>query len=69
MTVTSFRRALCPWFSIIKKTGWLKSFQGKAMQIKNNKYMINSTQIANTEIFAFIAVIEPQNFVHKQKRQ
>ena len=31
--------------------------------------MTNSTQIANTEIFAFITVIEPQNFVHKQKRQ
>ena len=27
------------------------------MQIYNNKYMIASTQITNTEIFAFIAVL------------
>ena len=31
--------------------------------------MITSTQITNTEIFVFIAVIEAVNFVYKQKGQ
>ena len=32
-------------------------FKGPVMQITNNKYMIASTQITNTEIFVFIAII------------
>ena len=51
-----------------------KDIKGTGNQI-NGKYMISSTQITRTEIFAFIAVsvfklaIEPQSFVYKQKRQ
>ena len=32
-----------------------------------NKYMIASPQIKSTEIFAFIAAIEPKSFVYKHK--
>ena len=34
-----------------------KVFKGTAMQIYNDKSMIALTQITNTEIFAFIAVL------------
>ena len=34
-----------------------KIFKGTAMQIYNDKSMIALTQITNTEIFAFIAVL------------
>ena len=33
------------------------NFKGALCKLHNNKYMIASTQITNTEIFAFIAVL------------
>ena len=35
----------------------LLSLKGRVMQLYNNKYMIASTQITSTEIFAFIVVL------------
>ena len=44
------------------------------VQLDNHKYIIVSTQITNTEIFAIIAVLgfkllSRKNFAHKQKGQ
>ena len=43
----------------------------QSCKLYNNEYMIASTQIKDTEIFAFIAVLvfKLMSFVHKQKRQ
>ena len=45
----------------------------QSCKLYNNEYMIAPTQITNTEIFAFIAVVVftflSRNVVYKQKRQ
>ena len=43
----------------------------QSCKLYNNEYMIASTQIKDTEIFAFIAVLvfKLMSFVHKKKRQ
>ena len=35
----------------------LRDLKGQSCKLNNNKYMITSTQITNTEIFAFITVL------------
>ena len=52
----------------------IQKLKSQSRKSYNNKYMIVSTQITNTEIFAFIAVLvftsfSLKNFVYTQKRQ
>ena len=49
-------------------------FKGTVMQIYNNKYMIASIQVINTEIFVFTVILvfkflSGEGFVYTQKRQ
>ena len=59
---------------ILNRFIFLKSFEGSALKVQscksyNSKYMVASTQITNTEIFAFIAVqVFTLLIVYKQKR-
>ena len=52
----------------------LPELKAQSCKLYNDKYMIASTQIKNTEIFAFIAVLvfkllSRKVFVYKHKRQ